>query len=106
MAAASLAVAGLMALSDFTPETTIAELDDGPATITVVVTACRPCSGGYLLAISDGVGGEATAFCPSDLLSQPLDSGTVARLMVQRSSQEPDFLYIESIVLTATSEKI
>jgi hypothetical protein len=90
-----------MMLSDFQPETSsLGELDDGPATLSVIVLRCRPCTGGHLLDIADGAGGEATAFCPADLLSTPVANGTLVQLTVERSADDPAFLYVQAILLT------
>jgi hypothetical protein len=88
-----------MALSDFDAEVIsgLEELDDDAATLTAIVLDCRACSGGFLLDLSDGMGGGARAFCPADLMNSPLPPGTAVIVTVQRSSGDPDFLYIREI---------
>ncbi|MBI0584802.1 MAG: hypothetical protein ISF22_11345 [Methanomassiliicoccus sp.] len=99
LALSILAVAGLMAMSDFSPSqvSSIGDLDEDPAAISAIALSCRPCAGGFLLLLSDGAGGEATAFCPSDLLSGAVPDGTLVRVTVQRSADDPDFLYVKEI---------
>lgn len=99
LAAAFVSIAALMALSDFDPEeiSGLGDLDDDAATLSVVIVECRACTGGYLIEISDGLGGEATAFCPSRLLEEPLPSGEVVTMTVQRSPDDPAFLFVQDI---------
>lgn len=104
---ASVSIAALLALSDFDAEEVagLADIGDDPATISVIVLQCRACNGGYLLVLSDGMGGEATAFCPADLLATPVPGGAAATVTVQRSAEDPDFLYIEDISVGAADGK-
>ncbi|GEM_PF-6537806 len=99
LAVAFLSIAALMALSDFDPEEAsgLRDLDDEAATLSVVVVGCRACNGGHLLEISDGLGGEATAFCPASLLQEPLPDGTVVTMTVRRSPDDPGFLFVQDI---------
>lgn len=99
LALATAAVSVLMLLSDFQPEAaSLSELDDDPATLSVIVLRCRPCTGGHLLDIADGAGGEATAYCPIDLLPAPVANGTLVKLTVERSADDPAFLYVQAIL--------
>jgi hypothetical protein len=94
-----MAVGVLLMLSDFHPQaSSLSELDNGSATLSVVVLRCRPCEGGHLLDIADGVGGEATAFCSDELMTVPPESGKVVRLTLERSADDPAFLYVQAIV--------
>jgi len=97
--AAAISIALLMALSDFEGEevSELQAIGDGPATLSVMVMTCRNCTGGYLLQLSDGMGGEATAFCPSDLIERPLSTGDAVTVTVQRSSDDPRFLYVRAL---------
>lgn len=99
LAAAFISIALLAALSDFDPKEVagLESMGEDPATLSVMVLGCRNCTGGYLLELSDGMGGEATAFCPAGLLGGPLYSGAVVTVTVQRSSDDPDFLYVRAI---------
>jgi len=91
--AAAAAIIVLMAMSEFQPAevTSIDSVGEETAELTVIVQHCRTCNGGFLLNISDGVGGDAIAFCSSELLPTTLPSGTVADITVQRSSDDHDF---------------
>lgn len=99
LVAAFVSIAALMALSDFDPEEVsgLRDLDDDAATLSVVIVECRPCAGGYLLEISDGLGGEATAFCPADLLEREPAGGAAVTMTVQRSPDDPGFLFVRDI---------
>jgi len=100
MAVAFVSIAALMALSDFEPQEVsgLGDLDDDAATISVVVVERRACTGGYLLEISDGLGGEATAFCPADLADAVPDNGQAITMTVRRSPDDPDFLFVQAIM--------
>ena len=99
LAAAFVSIAALTALSDFDPQEVpgLGDLGDDAATLSVVVVECRACTGGYLLEISDGLGGEATAFCPASLLQEPLPGGAAVTMTVQRSPDDPGFLFVQDI---------
>ncbi|MDW5561644.1 MAG: hypothetical protein SA339_00330 [Methanomassiliicoccus sp.] len=103
---ASVSIAALMALSDFNPVEMpqLRDLDADAATMTLVVLECRICTGGYLLELADGVGGEARAFCPAHLLSTPLDRGSTVTITVMRSSDDPSFLFVQEISLPPTGK--
>lgn len=96
---AALSVTGLLSLSDFDAARIegIDELGVDRGTLSVIVLNCRTCSGGYLMDIDDGKGGEATAFCPAKLLSDCLTDGTVLRVTVQSSSDNPGFIVVEAL---------
>ncbi len=97
--AAAAAIMVLMALSEFQPVEvkSIGGVGEDTAELTVIVQHCRTCTGGFLLNISDGLGGEALAFCPSELLPTALPTGTAARITVQRSSEDPDFFIVSGL---------
>lgn len=97
--AAAAAIIALMAMSEFQPAevTSIGSVGEETAELTVIVQHCRTCTGGFLLNISDGVGGDAIAFCPSELLSTTLPTGTAAHIKVQRSSEDPDFFIVSGL---------
>ena len=100
LATAFVSIAALMALSDFDPEEVsgLKDLEGDAATLSVMVVGCRACNGGHLLEVSDGLGGKATAFCPASLLQEPLPGGAVVTMTVQRSPEDPDFLFVQDIV--------
>jgi len=91
----------LMAMSEFQPleVESIESMGDDTCALTVMVQQCRACTGGFLLNISDGLGGEASAFCPSELLPACAPAGTAARMTLQRSSEDPDFFIVSSLKL-------
>lgn len=106
LAVAFVSIAGLTALSDFDPEEvpSLTKLGDDPATLSVMVIERRACTGGCLLRISDGMGGEATAFCPVGLLEELPAGGAAVTMTVQRSPDDPDFLYVQSIAAALTGK--
>lgn len=99
---AAVSIAALAALSDLGPQEAagLGQVDS-EATVAVVITGCRTCTGGYLLEIADGDGGEATAFCPSALLPAPPAAGAAATLTVRPSADGPHFLYVSAISFAA-----
>ncbi len=102
--AAIAAIVALMAVSDFDPpqEVSLGDVGEDPAELSVMVRSCRPCTGGFLLNISDGAGGEVKAFCPSDVLSAALPDGTSATVTVQRSSDDPGFFVVSDLRTTGS----
>lgn len=99
--AATAAIMILMAMSDFQP-IEVASIDavgEDTTELTVMVQHCRGCTGGFLLNISDGLGGEALAFCPSQLLPASIPAGTAAHIALQRSSEDPEFFIVSSLTL-------
>jgi len=98
LAVAAVCVVALALLSDFQPPDVAGLRDlDGEGRVSVIVLECRECEGGYLLDISDGMEGEATAFCPGDLLSAPLAAGEMVTLTLQPSEDDPAFLFVRSL---------
>jgi len=99
---AAVSVFALAALSGLGPQEAagLGQLE-GEATVAVVVTGCRNCTGGYLLEIADGEGGEATAFCSSGLLPVPPAVGAAATLTVRPSAEDPHFLFVSAISFAA-----
>jgi hypothetical protein len=104
MALALTAVLGLMVLSEFQPAR-LPGLDDldsnSPGEVAVIVVRCRPCSGGFLLNITDGEGHWADAYCSQDVRSSPLVNGTSVRAVLQRSAEDPSFLYVKELSIVA-----
>lgn len=102
--AAALSVTVLLALSDFDAARIdgIEMLGEDRGTLSVIVLNCRPCTGGHLMDIDDGMGGEATAFCPATLLPGSLPDGTALRVTVQRSLDDPTFLVVEAFEVIST----
>jgi len=100
---AASAVMVLMVFSDFgpVPAEGLDALGDDPGEVSVIVVRCRPCSGGFLLNLTDGRDGWADAFCPRDVLPGPLANGTSARVVAQRSAEDPDFLYVQRLAVVA-----
>jgi hypothetical protein len=99
---ATAAVLVLMALSEFQPAPLngLRELDmEEPGEVMAIVVRCRPCSGGFLLNLTDGEGGWADAFCSQDLCSNALSNGTSVRVTVQRSSDDREFLYVQKLTV-------
>jgi hypothetical protein len=105
LVAAAAAIVALMAMSEFQPMEVacIEAVGEDITELTVVVQHCRGCTGGFLLNISDGLGGEALAFCPSKLLPTSIPAGTAAHIALQRSSEDPEFFIVSS--LTAIDRK-
>ncbi len=100
LAAATVMV--LMALSEFQPAQSngLGELDEkDPGEVAVIVVRCRPCSGGFLFNLTDAEGGWADAFCSQDLCPAPLSNGTSVRVTVQRSADDPEFLYVQKLIV-------
>jgi len=99
--AAAAAIMALMAMSEFQPleVESIESVGDDTSELTVVVQQWRACTGGFVLNISDGLGGEATAFCPSELLPAGAPAGTAAHIALRRSSEDPDFFIVSSLRL-------
>jgi hypothetical protein len=95
---ATAAVLALMVASELHPAqlSSIRDLD-GEGEVAVVVVRCRPCTGGYLLNLTDGLGTWADAFCPSEVCPTPLANGTSVRAEVQRSPDDPNFLYVQKL---------
>lgn len=107
---ASAAVVVLMVLSEFQAPVLagLEELDEkDPGEVTAIVVRCRPCTGGFLLNLTDGQGGWADAFCSQDLCPAPLSNGTSVRVVVQRSAGDPLFLNVQELtVLSVPSGKV
>jgi hypothetical protein len=101
---AAVSIAALMAISDFDREEVpgLHDLGADAATMSVIIIQSRACNGGHLLELSDGTGGEATAFCPTDLASEMPPAGAVVTVTVQRSPDDPEFLYVREISLPTT----
>lgn len=99
--AAAAAIMALMAMSEFQPleVESIESVGDDTSELIVMVQQCRACTGGFVLNISDGLGGEATAFCPSELLPAGAPAGTAAHIALRRSSEDPDFFIVSSLRL-------
>lgn len=105
LAVAAACVAALALLSDFEPQDVAGLRDlDGEGRVSVMVLECRECEGGYLLGISDGMGGEATAFCPGEFLSAPLAAGEAVTLTLQPSEDDPNFLFVRSLSATTVKD--
>lgn len=98
---ATAAVMALLAISEFQPTSLngLGELDADPGEVSAVVVRCRPCSGGFLLNLTDGEGGWADAFCPQDLCPAALSNGTSVRITVQRAADDPEFLYVQKLTV-------
>lgn len=98
----SLSVLALMGLSDFKAMEVdgIGELGDGPGVVSVIVLSCRPCTGGFLMEVDDGMGGRAMAFCPHSLLPDGIVDGTLARVTLLRSSEDPEFFVVKALELS------
>ena len=99
-ALATAAVVALLLLSDFGPAplTGLRDLGaDEDAELTAIAVRCRPCANGYLLNLSDGDGGQADAFCPLGLLTVPIPNGTLVKVTLRRSADDPTFLIVQKI---------
>jgi hypothetical protein len=101
---ATAAVIVLMAISEFQPARLngLRELDQAdPGELAAIVVRCRPCAGGFLFNLTDGEGGWADAFCSQDLCPTALTNGTAVRLTVQRAAADPEFLYVQKVVVVS-----
>jgi hypothetical protein len=101
---AAVAVLAMAAISDFQPAraNSLAEIADEPADLSAIIVRCRPCNGGFLFNLTDGEGGWADAFCPQEICPVPLANGTSARLVLERSISDPNFFYVQEMIVVAT----
>jgi hypothetical protein len=102
---ATAAVIALVGISEFqpSPRNGLEELDGkDPGEVAVIVVRCRPCNGGFLLNLTDGEGGWADAFCSQDVCPAGLTNGTSVRMTVQRAAEDPQFLYVQKLIVLST----
>jgi hypothetical protein len=50
--------------------------------------------------VDDGMGGRAMAFCPHSLLPDGIVDGTLARVTLLRSSEDPEFFVVKALELS------
>lgn len=88
-----------MLLSDFSPRPVedIPSLDRDGGELTCLVVSSRTTAKGHFLDLADPQGNFAEAFCPLNVAGTAPPDGTLVRVVVEPSEDDPFFLFVREL---------
>lgn len=96
---ACLSIAALMLLSDFSPPPAedLASVDTDGSEISCLVVSSRTTEKGHVLNLTDTSGHFAEAFCSFEVAADPPPDGSMVRVVVEPSADDPSFLFVQKL---------